>query len=44
MNLDWHLKPHEWLATDALWMAAALKARAIWKDEHDADAQERTQT
>jgi hypothetical protein len=42
MNLDWRLKPHEWLATDALWTAATQKCREIWDDEHANDAQERT--
>jgi hypothetical protein len=41
MNLDWRLKPHEYLATDALWMAAAQTCREIWDDEHANDAQER---
>ena len=41
MNLDWRLKPHEYLATDALWLAATQKARQIWDDEHANDAQER---
>jgi hypothetical protein len=38
MNLDWRLKPHEYLATDALWTMATQKARQIWDDEHNAEA------
>jgi hypothetical protein len=41
MNLDWRLKPHEWLATDALWTAATQKCREIWDDEVENDKQER---